>query len=189
MLFRSNLTFDISQEQFSNVDSILLYQFNNYFDDLNWLKKGLFGSTGHILDNDLYKFEFKEETLQELDEQAYHSELNKMYCDKNDVSNRIYVAFYDDNEDVKNVRTTYLNLLNRYNFVVNLNGDINRNVGDLYKMEFPTLDNESVLGSDSFSGDWLVTEINTSLTQNNEMKQNISLSKNSLFKNIKLDRY
>ena len=184
-----NLTFDISQEQFSNVDSILLYQFNNYFDDLNWLKKGLFGSTGHILDNDLYKFEFKEETLQELDEQAYHNELNKMYCDKNDVSNRIYVSFYDDNEDVKNVRTTYLNLLNRYNFVVNLNGDINRNVGDLYKMEFPTLDNESVLGSDSFSGDWLVTEINTSLTQNNEMKQNISLSKNSLFKNIKLDRY
>jgi hypothetical protein len=184
-----NLTFDISQEQFSNVDSILLYQFNNYFDDLNWLKKGLFGSTGHVLDNDLYKFEFKEETLQELDEQAYHSELNKMYCDKNDVSNRIYVSFYDDNEDVKNVRTTYLNLLNRYNFVVNLNGDINRNVGDLYKMEFPTLDNESVLGSDSFSGDWLVTEINTSLTQNNEMKQNISLSKNSLFKNIKLDRY
>ena len=184
-----NLTFDISQEQFSNVDSILLYQFNNYFDDLNWLKKGLFGSTGHIIDNDLYKFEFKEETLQELDEQAYHNELNKMYCDKNDVSNRIYVSFYDDNEDVKNVRTTYLNLLNRYNFVVNLNGDINRNVGDLYKMEFPTLDNESVLGSDSFSGDWLVTEINTSLTQNNEMKQNISLSKNSLFKNIKLDRY
>lgn len=183
----STLSFDLSSEQFTNIDNILRYQFNSYFDDLQWRKKGIFGSSGYRLDFDEYIINFTSDTIQDIDESIYHNGANRMYNSDTDILNRVY-ATYDDDE-IELVRTTHLNLLNRYNFVVQLTGDIGKNVGDIYTINFPSLDNESASGSDSFSGQWLATEINTTIQQNNDIKQNITFTRNSLFNNTKLDKY
>lgn len=183
---QSILKFDLATEQFANVDNILQYQFNSYFDDLMWRKKGMFGSTGHKIDFDLYDINFSAEDISDIDAQIASNGRNRMYNSERDVLNRVYVT-YDDVE-VGLVRTTHLNFLNRYNFTCNFNVDFDRNVGDMYRIDFPSLDNESVSGSDSFSGNWIATEINTSIFQTNEVKQNISFAKNALFNNSKLDQ-
>ena len=179
--------FDLQTEQFINIDNILQYQFDNHFDDLIWRKKGLFGSTGYKISDDLYQADFLSETISDIDSKIFHNGTNRTYNNDRDALNRIYVTYEDD--VVNLVRTTHLNLLNRYNFVCQFNGDMGRNVGDMVEIIFPSIDNESATGSDSFSGNWITSEINTTIFQDNSLKQNITFAKNALFNNFKLPRY
>lgn len=183
----NTLKIDMEQQQFTNIDNILRYQNNSYFDDLIWRKKGMFGSTGFQLDSDSYSYEYNSESISDIDVNITHSGINKMYNNQIDNFNNVYTTY--ENYKINLTKTTHLNFLSRYNFVVNLNGDLDRNVGQLFTINFPSLDNESPSGSDSFSGDWLALEINTSIFQNNDVKQVIQFGKNALFNNYRLDKY
>jgi len=183
----STLKIELEKEQFTNINNILRFQNNSYFDDLLWRKRGLFGSTSYKLDFDNYSFDYEQQTIIDIDENINHSGSNRLYNSNIDTDNNIFVTYND--VDINLTRTTHLNFLNRYNFVVNLNGSLDRNVGDIFTINFPSLDNESASGSDSFSGKWIAIEINTTIYQNNDLKQNISFAKNSLFNNYRLEKY
>ena len=183
---KTTIKFDISKSGIYNIDNAYLHQFNGYFDDLLWRKKGLFGTTKYtILDE--YGYQLDEKEISDLDSEIYIGGLNRSYNDERDSLNNIYTD-RGTPDDINLIRTTHLNLVSRYPLVVNLDGDIDRNVGELYELDFPALENESTV-SDSFSGNWLALEINTSIYNNNEFKQNILLAKNSLFNNKKLNTY
>jgi len=183
----NEIKFDLTQNQIIDVDAILKFQFNSYFDDLMWRKRGMFGSTGYQLSDDNYSFDVVQKTIQQTDENIKHTGINRMYCDESDVYNRIFTTY--NSPTINTTRKTHINFLSRYNFVANLNGDIDRNIGDMYKINFPNYDNESSAGSDSLSGNWIAMEINTTIFENNDMKQNVLFGKNALFNNFKLDKY
>jgi len=185
---KNTIKFEI-QEPYLNIDNVQQYQFNSFFDDLMWRKRGMFGNTLYKLSNDEYKFEIDQKDIEIIDDDINHSGSNRLY--NNDVIDGLNDVLVDMNEDpnINIIRTTHFNLLNRYNLVVNLNGDLNRNVGEIYNLDFPSLDNESGNQSDSFAGKWIAMEINTTIFKNFDMKQNICLAKNAFFNNNKIDSY
>jgi hypothetical protein len=139
---KNTIKFEI-QEPYLNIDNVQQYQFNSFFDDLMWRKRGMFGNTLYKLSNDEYKFEIDQKDIEIIDDDINHSGSNRLY--NNDVIDGLNDVLVDMNEDpnINIVRTTHFNLLNRYNLIVNLNGDLNRNVGEIYNLDFPSLDNES----------------------------------------------
>lgn len=169
----------------NDYDNVLKYQFNSHFDDLLWRKRGTFGTTSYTLDKDNYGFEVKSDDISKIDKQLSHcGGIKKMYNDQTDDQNDIFVV-YQKNEKNRKLRTTQFNLMSRYNLVVKIEGDISRNVGKVYTINIPSIGNDPV-ASDSFSGDYLISEINTEFSANEKMHQNISFVRNALNNNPKL---
>lgn len=185
---KQQINFDI-QDPLFNIDTVQFWQFNSFFDDLMWRKRGTFGNTLYKLSHQNYSFQIEQRDIEIFDNEIKHIGSNRFYQNEIiDNQNEVVVSFVDD-PDINLIRTTHLNLLNRYNLVLNFNGDCLRNVGEIYQLDFPSLDNESSSANDSFGGKWLLTEMKTTIYNNKDFKQNCLFCKNSFFNNIKIDSY
>lgn len=173
-----NIVFE-TRDVFIGSRNIKIHKFDSYFDLMRNLKGGLFGMTYYKPHDTNYSYIKNESTLNENYEEFTTVGLSRMFDDSlSSAANIVDTNFYDP--DVSKIRLSAIKILDNYNFVVRMNGDLTRSSGDILNIDFPNLDNETPI-NDSFNGNWFIVGIKHMISQSNVYVQNIVLCKNAFF--------
>jgi len=173
-------------ETFIDYNQIKVHKMDSYFDINSNARNGMFGNTFYKPDDKNYSYIKEESTLKENVEEIFTNGLSFPYAEElNKSDNYVNVNYYDPK--VSSIRMASIKMLQNYNLVVKLSGDINKKCGDVINVNFPNKDNEKSINY-SFGGKWLIKGVKHVIYQNNNYHQNISLVKNVLFDNSKLSR-
>lgn len=180
-----NIKFKTDTDSFIGNTNIKIHKFENYFDIINLLNSGLFGTTFYKPHDTNYSYQKNTKTLSENYDTIYTNGSSKHFNDNlSDDSNSVSVNLYDP--EISEVRLASLKLLQNYNLTIQLNGDFGRTIGQNLNIEFPNLDNETTL-NEFFNGNWFIVGIRHIISQRNTFTQNILLCKNAFFNHKDLE--
>jgi hypothetical protein len=162
----------------------LTWKFNNFFDILTSMKMGLFGQRDLDFDVDTYAYTNTEISLDEMMESITTLGNNVPYDSALFNADNFHPdVLYD--KDISPIRTTSMKMLNDYNIVMQMNGDLIRKPGDILNLTFPVIDNEQVIHK-SFNGKWLIVAVNNLIDRTGKFQQNLMLTKNAFFRDPRL---
>jgi hypothetical protein len=177
----SDIVFKNDNDKLLQTNNIKKYRMNKYFDILSNINLGMYGNRYYKLDPIYHEFKITDDDFTDIQEKiaslGNHSLFDKeLSSDLNHVSENLYQP------EISSARTISKKLLENYNFVMKLNGYLDRKVGQVVSIKFPNLDNESLINK-SFDGNYLIMEINHIIDQDRNYEQNIMACKNSFLMN------
>lgn len=162
----------------------LSWKFNSYFDILTSMKMGLFGQRDLDFDTSTYEYTNTEKSLDEILENITTLGNNLPYDSALfDADNFHPGVLY--NKDISPIRTTSMKMLNTYNIIIKMNGDLVRKPGDILNLKFVNIDNEQLIHK-SFYGKWFIIAVNNLIDMTGKFEQNLLLTKNAFFRDPRL---
>lgn len=171
------ISFDETFKLLTSYSKIKYFNQSSFFDLLNLANQGFFGKTYYQIHPTEYSY--KKQTQILTDAQNLYTTLgngNQFDVELDSITTKIEHTF--KNIDIESVRNFSITAMKNYNTEINMNGDIDREVGNNYNINYKTFDNESE-SSEFYNGKWFLHTMKHIFTINGEYEQNMLLTKNA----------
>ena len=176
---QETIVYDLGNDNYIKNDNIKSFKFERYFNILENQVYGMFGKTLYNCHETEYSFKKTNKSLSGVYEKITALGKNipfdiNLFSEESNVD----VNYY--NPDISIIRNICLSVLRQYNIVAKLNGNLDRKVGQVIKIDFPGTNNDEIYQK-SFDGNWFVMGIQHIITNDGDFEQNVLMSKNAKF--------
>lgn len=178
---KQEFTYSLNSDSLASSHNVKMLQWDSNFDVLADTHLGLFGTTfytphatdySYIKTSDQFKDKFSEivglgaHLIYDANLSTSHARIDTNHLDPDIIANR----------------NVSLKTLQRYKLNAKINGDLDRRIGDIIKINFPVFDSKSY-SNKNFNGKFLIVKIKHIIKNTGKFEQNLLLVKNAFFGN------